>query len=160
MTDLYEWAIRHSVPAAALHELQVMFGTYAAAGQPDAPVAGQSEAAVQNNLRLTAGRAGVLLFRNNVGGDPDSGLRWGLANDSAAVNKVLASSDLIGIDRAPITPADVGKPRGQFVAMECKAGDWNFTGAGRETPQHNFIKLIISRGGRAAFNNNGVWANE
>ena len=153
MNDLYTWAIRHGVTALALHELQIMFGTLAPEGQPTGAEAGLSEAAVQNNIRLESSRKGMLLWRNNVGGDPKGALRWGLANDSAAVNKVLASSDLIGIDAALITPDQVGQPRGQFVAVECKEGAWSYRGTDRERAQLNFINLVISRGGRALFAN-------
>lgn len=152
MNDFYNWAIRHQVPAAALHELMAMFGTYGNEGQPTTRAAGLSEAAVQNNVRLEAARRGMRLWRNNVGGN-EKGLRWGLANDSAAVNKVLASSDLIGIDPSPITPDMVGQPRGQFVAAECKEGAWSYTGTEREVAQFNFIKLVVALGGRAMFVN-------
>jgi hypothetical protein len=153
MNELYEWALRHRVPHAALHELLAMFNVHGGEGQPVDRLAGKSEAAVQNNVRLEASKRGMRLWRNNVGGDHRSGLRWGLANDTAAVNKVLKSSDLIGIDPAPITPADVGKPRGQFVAIECKDEPWVYTGTEREVAQFNFIKLVVALGGRAMFVN-------
>jgi hypothetical protein len=152
MNDLYQWAIRHQVSVVALQELQRMFGVFGDEGQPTGREPSLSEAAVQNNVRLEASRKGMRLWRNNVGGN-DKGLRWGLANDSAAVNKVLASSDLIGIDGTLITLADVGKPRGQFVAAECKEGAWTYTGTDREVAQFNFIKLVVSMGGRAMFVN-------
>lgn len=156
MNEFYEWAIRHRVPAAALHELMAMFGTYANEGQPTTREKGKSEAAVQNNVRLEASRKGMRLFRNNVGAMKDERgvpVRYGLANDTAAVNKVLKSSDLIGIDPTPITPADIGKPRGQLVAVECKEADWVYTGTEREVAQFNFIKLVVAMGGRAMFVN-------
>lgn len=152
MNDLYEWAIRHRVPQAALTDLVAMFGVYGPAGQPVDEQPGLSEAAVQNNIRLEAARTGRILWRNTVGGD-DKGLRWGLANDSPAVNKLLKSSDLIGIDPVLITPAHVGQVIGQFLAVEVKEADWKFTGVGRETPQFNFLKLVRSKGGRAMFAN-------
>lgn len=153
MNDLYEWAIRWGVPIGALADLQRMMGVHGAEGQPVAEEVGLSEAAVQNNIRLEAARKGMRLFRNNVGGDPNSGLRWGLANESPAVNKVLASSDLIGIEPVLIRSAHVGTVIGRFLAVEVKEAGWNFTGAGRETPQFNFIKLVRSVGGRAMFAN-------
>lgn len=153
MNELYEWAIRHGVGMAAMHELQCIMGVTRDEGQPTTEEAGLSEAAIQNNVRLEASHKGMRLFRNNVGGDKNSGLRWGLANDSSAVNKVIASSDLIGIDSALITLADVGQPRGRFLSIEVKEAGWNYTGAGRETPQFNWIKLINSLGGRAMFVN-------
>lgn len=156
MNDLYNWAIRHQVPAAALHELLAMFGTYSNEGQPVQREPGRSEAAIQNNVRLEASRRGMRLFRNNVGALKDARgvpVRYGLANDTAAVNKVLASSDLIGIDPTPITPAMVGQPRGQFIAAECKEEDWTYTGTEREVAQFNFIKLVVAMGGHALFVN-------
>lgn len=152
MNQLYDWAIRHQVPMAALQELQRMFGVFGAEGQPVAREDGLSEAAVQNNVRLEASRVGCRLWRNNVGGN-DKGLRWGLANDSAAVNKVLASSDLIGIRPVLITPAHVGRTVGQFLAREVKEQGWNYTGTEREVAQFNFIKLVTSLGGDACFAN-------
>lgn len=156
MNDFYNWAIRHQVPAAALHELLAMFGTYSSEGQPTTRAAGLSEAAVQNNVRLEAVRKGMRLWRNNNGALKDERgvpVRYGLANDTPAVNKVLKSSDLIGIDPTPITPAMVGQPRGQLVAVECKEGAWNYTGTEHEVAQFNFIKLVVAMGGRAMFVN-------
>lgn len=152
MNDLYQWAIRHAIPVVALQDLQRMMGVLGETGQPTTEAVGLSEAAVQNNARLEASRKGMRLWRNNVGAD-DRGLRWGLANDSAAVNEVLKSSDLIGIDSTPITPEMVGLPRGQFLAGECKPEGWNYTGTDRELAQWNFIKLVNSLGGRALFIN-------
>lgn len=156
MNDIYQWAIRWQVPVAALQELQMLFGTHANAGQPDQRDDGLSEAAVQNNIRLEATRKGMRLWRNNNGALKDTRgvpVRYGLANDSAAVSKVIKSSDLIGIDATLITPADVGKPRGQFVAVECKPEGWNFTGDEHEAAQLNFIRIVQAMGGRATFAN-------
>lgn len=152
MNDLYQWAIRHAIPAVALQDLQRMMGVFGAEGQPSAEETNWSEAAVQNNVRLEASHKGMRLWRNNVGGD-DRGLRWGLCNETAAVNKVLASSDLIGIEPVLVTPALVGQTIGRFLAVEVKESGWNYTGTGREVPQFNFIKLVRSLGGRAMFAN-------
>jgi hypothetical protein len=141
---------------AALQELQIMMLAHADAGQPTTRDGGRSEAAVQNDVRLEASRKRMRLWRNNVGALVDSRgipVRYGLANDSAATNKVLKSSDLIGIDATPIRPEDVGKPRGQFVAVECKEAAWNYTGTEHETAQLNFIKIVTAMGGRALFAN-------
>lgn len=153
MNELYEWAIRHGVSAVAMHELRTMMGVTSNEGQPTEAEAGLSEGAVQNNIRLEASHKGMRLWRNNVGGDPNGALRWGLANDSAAVNKVLASSDLIGIAPVLITPAHVGQVIGQFLAVEVKEDGWQYTGTDRERAQFNFIKLVIAQGGRAMFVN-------
>lgn len=156
MNDLYEWAIRNHVSGVALHELMAMFGTNGTAGQPDSQENGMSEAAVQNNIRLEAARSGCRLWRNNVGAMKDERgvpVRYGLANDTAQVNKVLKSSDLIGIRPVLITQAHVGRTIGQFLAREVKHRGWNFTGGEHETAQFNFIKLVTSLGGDAQFAN-------
>ena len=102
-----------------------------------------SEAALQQAVRLEAARMGWTLWRNNRGdGTLDNGqfLRWGLANDSKALNERIKSSDLIGWD-----------DRGRFVAVECKAPSWRFTGTARETAQQRFIDLVRAAGGRGGF---------
>lgn len=61
-----------------------------------------SESAIQNKVRLAAAYAGLECWRNNVGvsmvideyGNKRP-VRYGLANDSAKVNKEIKSSDLI-----------------------------------------------------------------
>lgn len=156
INDLYQWAIRHGVSVAALQDLKIMFLAHSMEGQPGARGGGRSEAAIQNDVRLEATRKGMRLWRNNVGAITDARgvpVRYGLANDTAAVNKVLKSADLIGIDSTPIRPEDVGKPRGQFVAVECKEAGWNYTGTDHEAAQLNFINVVIAMGGRALFVN-------
>jgi hypothetical protein len=113
--------------SAALHELQQAFGQL----NNDPPhMAGKSEGAVQALVRLEATRKGKRLFRNNVGAgylQDGSFIRWGLANDSKAVNDVCKSSDLIGISPELITAADVGQPRGRFIAREIKEAGWQYS---------------------------------
>lgn len=102
-----------------------------------------SEASVQNDVRLAAQRRGVYLWRNNSGVLEDRGgrpVRFGLGNDSARINKVLKSSDLIGI-----------APDGRMVAIECKAPDWRGPRNERERAQAAFINLIRAQGGYAGF---------
>jgi hypothetical protein len=118
------------------------------------PMTGLSEAAVQNNVRLEAGRKGVRLFRNNVGATYDKEgnfIRYGLANESSQMNKAIKSSDLIGIRPILVTPQMVGYRVGVFVAREVKRGDWRYAGDPAEQAQLNFIQLITSLGGDAAF---------
>jgi hypothetical protein len=156
MNDLYQWAIRHHVSAAAVQDLMALFGAHIDAGQPTTHAVGRSEAAIQNNVRLEAARKGMRLWRNNNGALKDERgvpVRYGLANDTAAVNKVIKSSDLIGIDASPITPVDVGQPRGRLVAIECKEAGWVYTGTEREVAQMNFIRIVNAMGGRALFVN-------
>lgn len=72
-----------------------------------------TEAELQAQIRLEAARRGWRLWRNNSGvlldrnGRP---VRYGLANDSPALNAVLKSSDLIG-----------WTAEGRFVSIECKS---------------------------------------
>lgn len=102
-----------------------------------------AESTLQATIRLEASRRGVYLWRNNSGVLPDQRgvpVRFGLANDSAKVNKVLKSSDLIGI-----------APDGRFVAIEVKHPGWRGVRTERERAQQAFINLVIVNGGRAGF---------
>lgn len=150
---IHEWAIRHKVTPLALQELRALMG---ATNTDTAPVLGASEAAIQSLVRLEASKRGERLWRNNVGGcydDNGNFIRYGLCNDSEKMNKVIKSSDLIGIKPVTITMAHVGSVIGQFKARECKPAAWRYTGTDREVAQFNFIQLITSLGGDAAFTN-------
>ena len=153
MTDLYKWAIRHQIPHAALNELRQIMG----AVDTDPPAhSGESEAAIQKRVQLAATRQGWRLWRNNVGALKDERgvpVRYGLANDSAALNKVIKSSDLIGIKPTLITPDMLGATIGQFVAREVKASGWQYKGNAHERAQLKFIELVTSMGGDAKFIN-------
>jgi len=101
------------------------------------------EATLQAAVRAEAARYGVYLWRNNSGVLPDARgvpIRFGLGNDSPRLNKVLKSSDLIGI-----------MPDGRFIAIECKRAGWIGPRSERERAQEAFIKLIRQHGGVAAF---------
>lgn len=130
-----------------------------------------SEAAVQTAIRVRAGELGVRPWRNNVGACVDETgrlIRYGLANDSAQMQKRLKSSDLIGwaarvcwipakgtTDFKPITlPV--------FMAIECKRSNWfkdyddpltqcrdKFNE--REEAQAKWIDLVRADGGIAGF---------
>lgn len=101
-----------------------------------------TETDIQNQIRIDAARYGLILWRNNNGvlfdaeGRP---VRYGLGNDSRAVNEKLKSSDLIGIFH------------GKFCSVEVKADDWEFHGTAREVAQLTWIRLIRREGGIACF---------
>lgn len=152
--DLMTWAARHGVTPQALNELRQLFCCYAdkTPGADD-----QSEAAVQQLVRLEASRAGARLFRNNVGAfqSPDTGawVRYGLANESVQMNRMIKSSDLVGLRPVVITPQHVGSVIGQFVAREVKRSGWRYTGNTHEKAQLRFLQLVASLGGDACFCN-------
>lgn len=113
-----------------------------------------SESRIQSLVVLEATRLGVWPLRNNSGAftDPTGRLvRYGLGNTSKQLNKVMKSSDLIGIEPVIITPEMVGYTIGRMWARECKAEGWHYTGTPREVAQKNFIDKINSLGGNAAF---------
>lgn len=145
-----EWAKRWNIPQAALDDLRAMLGLI----HNGQTVSGISEAAVQSIVRLEATRAGARLWRNNVGAThtPEgSFIRYGLANESTAVNSRIKSADLIGIRPILITRDHVGCIIGQFLSREVKAGNWRYTGNDRELAQLRWAELILSLGGDAAF---------
>lgn len=137
-----------------------------------------SEAAVQTAIRIRAGELGVRPWRNNVGACVDETgrlIRYGLANDSAQMQKRLKSSDLVGwVPRQLWTPTREDGKYGRvedrftavhvavFLSVECKRGDWfkdfadpltqcrdKFTD--REEAQARWIDLVRADGGIAGF---------
>jgi hypothetical protein len=111
-----------------------------------------SEHDIQNQIRIAASAAGWRVWRNNVGvlidkrGVP---VRYGLANDSAQVNKQFKSGDLIGIRPVLIAPEHVGHTIGQFVSLEVKRPDWRRDD--RTDAQEHWRDLVLSLGGYAKF---------
>jgi hypothetical protein len=95
------------------------------------------ELAVQNDIRLAAGRGDTRLFRNNTGAlkDPNGRLvRYGLCK---------GSSDLIGYRTVTITPDMVGQQLAVFTAIEVKD-------RGAPTPEQlHFIAQVKAAGGLA-----------
>lgn len=148
--ELREWAARHGVSAVALAELSGVLGAVAV---PSASIG--SEGRVQSLVRLAAPAAGMRLFRNNVGVLKDERgvpVRYGLANDSPALNKRLKSSDLIGWRRLPITADMVGYAVAQFAAIECKREGWRPSATDkREAAQGAWLSLVAADGGYAKF---------
>ena len=149
--NLHDWARKWGLSVECLRDLQITLGTYTPPLAPDAPGVGKSEAWAQSALRIEASRKGVKLFRNNVGALQDAKskrlVRFGLANDSKTQNEILKSGDLIGLRPTLIA----GHIYGIFVSREMKAPGWQYTGTEREVAQLNWINLINSCGGDAAF---------
>lgn len=154
MNIYQQWAQEWGVPLVALTDLERRLGI-----EPDPiirpaddPIG--SEGRQQSLVRLEAPTKGVLLMRNNVGalknkeGVP---VRYGLMNETKAMNEKFKSSDLIGLRRTLITQAMVGSIVGVFVAREMKWEGWTFTGDEHETAQLNFINLVNKWGGDARF---------
>lgn len=114
-----------------------------------------AESTVQNHIRHMSAQLGDDLWRNNSGvlndvkGRP---VRFGLGNDSAKINKVCKSSDLIGLTRVMVTPEMVGTVIAVFTAVEVKENGWVFNPRNdREVAQKTFIDFILRAGGYAGF---------
>lgn len=150
---IQQWSTDWNILPAALEDLRRRM---CCEDHPAPQVPGESEAAVQTRVRLEASRKGIRLWRNNVGAtktDTGSFIRYGLANETTAMNKLLKSSDLIGIRPVVITPGHVGHTIGQFMACEVKHAGWKYTGGGREKAQMNYLELVTGLGGDARFVN-------
>jgi hypothetical protein len=110
------------------------------------------ESDVLNAVRLEATQQGVRLWRNNVGATytrDGSFIRYGLCNESSAVNDVMKSGDLIGIRPMIIEKWMVGGLVGVFVSRECKASDWKPDNSKRTKAQIAWRDLILQLGGDA-----------
>jgi hypothetical protein len=153
-SQIIQWAIRNQVSQPAVAELRLIFGlespqAFDAAGKPEL-----TEAYSQSMVRLEAARKGLKLWRNNVGVLKDLAgrpVRYGLANDSKALNEVVKSSDLIGWKPVLITPEHVGSRIAQFISRECKKPGWRFTGDDHERAQLRWMEAVMADGGDAAF---------
>ena len=151
MNNLHQWAVKHNISMDAINDLRCIMGVI---NNDPKLKEGVSEAAIQTHIRLEASRKGSLLMRNNVGvlmNNDGVPVRYGLANDSKAVNKRMKSSDLIGLQPVHIQPFHVGQVIGQFVARECKHGSWRYRATEEEQAQLKFLELVMSMGGDAAF---------
>jgi hypothetical protein len=145
-----DWAKRWNLPPAALTELLGLMGIHYQATTES----GKSEGFAQQEIRLEAPRHGVALWRNNNGAcyDVDGRLiRYGLANDSKAMNEKIKSHDLIGITPIIIRPEHIGKRFGVFTSIEVKKPGWIFKGTKRELAQQSWSNLVLSMGGFAQF---------
>lgn len=147
------WAIRHGVDRLALDELEAIMGMHGGHFVPP-DIKGVSEAAMQAAVRREAAQCGARLFRNNVGALLDKRgvpVRYGLANDTAALNAVVKSADLIGWRPVLIRPEHVGTTIAQFLSREVKAPGWVYRGDAHEQAQLAWANLVLAGGGDAAF---------
>lgn len=151
--SLQVWAARWGLPPAALADLLQVLGVGAPPVPPPDPNR-TSEAYVQSLVRLEAPKHGVWLTRNNVGVLKDINgrpVRYGLANESPAQNKVLKSGDLIGWRSFTIEQRHVGARFAQFVSRECKHVGWTWKGDEHEMAQLAWGMLVTAAGGDAQF---------
>jgi hypothetical protein len=158
MIDYEAWAARH--PHAARDLLALHRGAMALPGE-----AKTSEARAQQVTRASISRQGAMSWRNNVGATPAKceqcgamtrPVRYGLANESMAQNKVIKSADLILAIPRVITPLMVGTTIAQFGSVECKPPGWKLTGKGREGGQVAWASLMTKLGAFAAFSTGEV----
>lgn len=148
-----EWCKKWGVPIEAQEDLQRMLCLEYAKSDGREGREGNSEAAVQNQVRYDHANKGGLLWRNNVGVASDAYgnfIRYGLANDSKKVNAKIKSGDLIGIQPILIEQRHVGTYIGQFVSREVKRVGWKWRGTQREKAQAAWAMLVLSLGGSAA----------
>ena len=112
------------------------------------------ESTVQKHIRLAAQADGVLLLRQNSGALMDKTgrlVRFGLANESKAMNENMKSGDLIGITPLVITQDMVGKTVGVFTSVECKEAGWVQPRTKRELAQERWATWVRTYGGFAGF---------
>jgi hypothetical protein len=151
-----KWAVKWNIPYAAVADLEREMGVLPLEAFPPLAVefATKDEAYQQDLVRLHVARLGWRLWRNNVGALKDDRgvpVRYGLANDSAQLNKVLKSSDLIGWRKVTVTADMVGTAIAQFVAIEMKEPAWTFGGDKHELAQQAWLNLVVADGGYAKF---------
>lgn len=114
-----------------------------------------SESTVQNQIRDASAQLGDYAWRNNSGvlrDDTGRPVRFGLGNDNPKINKVVKSSDLIGLTSLVITPDMVGQTVAVFTAVEVKEEGWTFNPRdARAVAQKAFIDIVLRAGGFAGF---------
>ena len=146
------WAQRWGISQQAMTELLQAMAHIGLA--PSVTASAGTETQVQQELRVLAPHHDGHLWRNNSGAlkdDRGNMVRYGLANDSTRLNKVLKSSDLIGFTSLTIQPSDVGRRVAVFTAVEAKKPGWKAPTNERETAQATFLKLVHAGGGIATF---------
>jgi len=120
----------------------------------------KSEETVQVEVRLSAVKYEIQLFRNNVGVLVDTvgrPVRYGLANESKALNEKIKSGDLIGWRPVFVTPDMVGKVIAQFVSIECKSQKKH---ARIEKAQMRWAELVQKSGGLALILSRAIEAGD
>lgn len=126
-----------------------------------------SETANQNHIRRVLATQGYHLDRNNRGVLSDRRgvpVRFGLANDSEQLGRVLKSGDLIGWRTLLVTPDMVGEAIAQYTSIEVKPHGWKppgvgpvddgrgrLTAYGHYLGQKRWADLVNAAGGRAGF---------
>ncbi len=150
-----DWAVRWGVPPECVAELLDVLQSPAMVPVQDPGPVGKSEEWSQSAIKLRASQTGLRLWRNNRGAvttDDGRHIRYGLANDSAAMNKRIKSHDLIGITPVVITPAHIGRVLGVFTSIEAKRPGWKY----RPNDEHSAAQLawaqvVVSLGGFSMF---------
>lgn len=153
-----DWAQKWGVSAEAIEDLRQGMGISLENNCKLKDSDKHTESYLSSKLRLEASKIGWRLWRNNVGAcfaEDGRLIRYGLANDSSQLNKVLKSADLVGIKPVKITMSMVGTTIGQFVSREVKKSDWKFMGTESEEAQLRWIALVTSLGGDACFTTGG-----
>ena len=114
-----------------------------------------NEAVVQQQVRLAMARLGAQVWRNQSGAMEDKTgriVRFGLSNDSAALNAAIKSADLVGITPMTVQAHHVGRTVGVFTALEVKRPGWHLTpGDKRGQAQKRFLDIVVGVGGMAGF---------
>ena len=115
----------------------------------------KSETAVDKEAALALSQEGCRLMRNNVGAFQDKNGQWvryGLANESKAMNTATKSSDRIGWTIVEITPEMVGRKVAVFTAIEMKKEGYKPSGKAANShyaAQQNFCNTVKKAGGIA-----------
>lgn len=144
---LFEWAKKWGIPEEALEDLKKII-----IPNNSRSIEGTSEAAVMSRIKLEASQKQARLWRNNVGATytkEGDFLRYGLANESTAQNKLIKSGDLIGIQSVLITPEMVGTRIGRFISREVKKAGWIYRNTETEKAQFAWATFINIMGGDA-----------
>lgn len=116
------------------------------------------EAKASQVVRLRATAWGCRVFRNNSGvlmNEVGIPVRFGLGNESKAINKELKTGDYVGWTPVTITPEMVGKTLAVFTNLEAKPEGFihreSYNKNQREFAQNKFNELVNCAGGIAGF---------